>query len=135
MWVRLGRVGAVGAAILLVGLVLVGAGFAISALAAQSEFNCTVNSISNNCQQTDDNAENTSIGAEFVVSGGLVAAGVGAFLVVFAMISLMARRDEALRATPPPLAGGGSMSSPVAYAPTPLPPPPSAPPGPGGSSP
>jgi hypothetical protein len=93
------RLGTVGAVVLLVGLVLAGSGFVVQALVTQSEYNCQFNSSLNNCYQLERSDENTSIVSEFIISGGFIATGIGLFLVVLSMITIMARRE---RSTGPP---------------------------------
>jgi len=120
----LARLGIVGAIVLLIGIVLVGSGFAIEALAEQSEVNCNFSSSSsNNCQQTEQNAVNTSIGAEYVIAGGAMASGIGIFLVLFAMVTIMARREETAPFYPPPPAWTGPIRLARTDIPAPAPPP------------
>ena len=120
---RYARLGTVGAIVLVVGLVLVGSGFALTALAEQSEINCDFNA-ANNCEQTSRNAANTSVAAEFIIAGGAMVSGVGIFLVVFAMISIMARREQMAALSPPPTGG----TAPAQFPPMDGPPPPQSPP-------
>jgi hypothetical protein len=126
------RLGTVGAVVLLVGLVLVGTGFVITAEVEQSELNCNFSPQNNNCLQTEENGQNTTIGAEYVIAGGAMASGIGIFLVLFAMISIMARRAEASPSAPQPPAGWvGGVRIPKSDVPPPqMPPPPGTPPGP-----
>ncbi|MGA8543412.1 MAG: hypothetical protein WB947_07760 [Thermoplasmata archaeon] len=119
MATALGRIGVAGAVVLLVGLVVVGSGLTISALAEQSATSCIYSSNPNSCEQNDQNEANTTVLADFLVAGGIIVSGVGLFLVLFAMVAIMARRDGmpyVLPAPPPP------------SAPEPPPMPPSTPP-------
>jgi uncharacterized membrane protein len=116
--------GVVGAMVLLAGIVLVGSGIVMTALAEQSEINCT-NSPTNNCDQTYRTAENTTITAEFIMAGGAIVSGVGIFLVAFVIITIMARREERSSPSPPPPTWAGSIPGPTPGAwPPRLPPPP-----------
>ena len=117
--------GTVGAIVLVVGLVLVGSGFALTALAEQSEINCNFGA-ANNCEQTSRNAANTTVAAEYIIAAGAMVSGVGIFLVVFAMISIMARREQTASLAPPPAGGPGPVQFPSMDGP---PPPQSPPPG------
>jgi hypothetical protein len=86
--------GIVGAVLILLGAGIAGAGFFVSAVAQQNEFNCAYQHPLSNCGQSDEADENDSVLAEFLISGGVVAGGVGLFLVVYAMVILMAQRRE-----------------------------------------
>jgi hypothetical protein len=112
----------VGAIVFLVGLVLVGSGFIISALAQQAELNCTFSSSpGNTCQQTEANAQNTSIAAQYVIAGGAMVSGVGGFIVIFAMVSIMARRGQTVALLPPPPSPPSSIQAPQSTIPPPPP--------------
>jgi uncharacterized membrane protein len=127
------RIGTAGAVVLLVGLVLIGSGFAIVAEVEQSEVNCAFGPTNQNCQHTVENGQNTTIGAEYMVAAGAMASGVGAFLVVFAMISIMALRAAAASAPSRNSGGIGPVQLPTTEIPLPVEPAaPSPPSGPGG---
>jgi len=125
------RLGTVGAVVLLVGLVLIGSGFAIIAQADQSELNCSFAPQNNNCQQTQENAANTTIDAQYVIAGGAIVSGIGIFFVVFAIISIMSRREETARFGGQPTGWAGPVGAPprTGPIPPPMPPPPGFPPG------
>ncbi|MGC2359313.1 MAG: hypothetical protein WA691_03280 [Thermoplasmata archaeon] len=90
-WARLGSVGAV---LLLVGLGLVGSGFAANSLIEQSTVNCDYGSNPGNCAQLERNADNASFAVDYVISAGLILTGFGLFLTVLAMVTIMAHRDD-----------------------------------------
>jgi len=117
--------GVVGAILLLVGMVLVGSGLVMTALAEQSEINCSFSS-SNNCEQTYRTYENTSIDAQYITAGGAIVTGVGIFLVAFVIITIMARREERSAPSPPPptWTSAAQFPAPGAWPPPPPPPPP-----------
>jgi len=130
MALPLARLGTVGAVALLIGLVLVGSGFVVTAEAEQTEINCNYATSNNNCQQTEENAQNTSIVAQFIIAAGAIASGIGLFFVVYAMISIMARREETSSLAPQPPSWVGPVRVPrMEGPPPPSPPPPSTPPG------
>jgi len=120
----LGKVGIVGAVIILLGAGVAGSGFVISALVEQSEVSCEY-SVPSCGQNAEANANNTVL-AGFLISGGIIAGGVGLFLVLYAMVAIMARRDAGLPPAAPPVLPG--------WVPPPAPPP-EAPPVPTGPPP
>jgi len=78
--------GIVGAVLLLVGPVLIGAGFANSAYAEQQEINCT-----GTCRSQDSNVLNATIATELFFGIGLAIIGVGAGLVFACATQFMSR--------------------------------------------
>jgi hypothetical protein len=93
-----GRIGLLGSIIVLVGLVLVGAGIAIQADATLSTINCQFGSSPASCNQIDRTAANTTVLAEFIQGVGAIATGTGFFIVGLAVVSIMAQREASPRA-------------------------------------
>ena len=83
---RLRTLGIIGAALLLVGPVLIGVGFANSANAESNAVNCT-----SNCNSAQRDALNATIYNEVFLGLGLIVGGVGAGLVFAAGIQFMTR--------------------------------------------
>ena len=79
--------GIVGAALLLVGPLLIGVGFANSALAESNVVNCT-----GNCASVQHDSVNATIYTEAFIGVGLIVSGVGAGLVFAAGTQFMSRR-------------------------------------------
>ncbi len=79
--------GIIGATLLLVGPVLIGVGFANSALAENNLVNCT-----SNCNSAEHDSLNATIDTEVFLGVGLALSGVGAGLVFAAGTQFMARR-------------------------------------------
>jgi len=78
--------GIVGAAFLLVGPVVIGAGFANAAYAGQQEINCA-----GNCRSQDSNVFNATIATVLLFGIGLAIIGVGAGLVFACTTQFMSR--------------------------------------------
>jgi hypothetical protein len=120
-----GKIGVVGAILIVVGLALVGAAFIVSANAESQEINCEANGPQNNCQSVDDNAQNASITTDYAIGAGLVVTGVGAGMVVLTLIGIMAARLDSPPAPAwppaPPYGSTAGMGLP------PSPPPPRSP--------
>lgn len=79
--------GIIGAALLLVGPVLIGVGFANSALAESNAVNCT-----GNCNSAQRDSVNATIYTEVFMGIGLILSGAGAGLVFTAGTQLMSHR-------------------------------------------
>jgi hypothetical protein len=95
---RLRSVGVTGAAVLLVGVVLVGSSFAIDGLALSTETTCGTS-----CQHSFEAAENETVWAQFLLGFGFCVAAAGAALVLAATVQFMA--------TPPSDGSEGSPRS------------------------
>ena|GEM_PF-3744872 len=122
----LAKLGIAGAVVILLGAGVAGSGFVIDTLVEQNEISCQYSDTSSCGQNAQTNANNTVI-AEFLISGGFLAGGIGLFLVLFAMVAIMARRDAGLPPSPasPPPAGVPPPAPPPETPPAPTGPPPS----------
>jgi hypothetical protein len=112
----------IGAALLLVGLALVGSGYLTETSIENEEFHCILSG--DQCGAQSRTLTNQTIVAEDVVGVGFIVTGIGLFLVVLTMINIFARREqESLpqSVSPPEIWGGPATPPPPAWMPPPPP--------------
>jgi len=93
---RLRALGVVGAILLLVGVSLVGTGFAIAAFGLSSEISCGTN-----CHSAYENLANDSVAEGFFESFGVALSAAGAALLLGATVQFMDRWPRTLAPAPP----------------------------------
>jgi hypothetical protein len=93
-------IGLTGAALLLVGLVVVGAASSVLALAGLGELNCEIGG-PGSCGQSPESYENESITAEYLLGAGLGVLGGGLGLLVATIVLAFDRREPLPLPFPP----------------------------------
>jgi hypothetical protein len=99
---RVGLLGKIGAAVLMIGLVLAGVGNILVGSAEYTSVNCEFSGSRSSCIQAAQQADNTSAIADILLGVGYVVLGAGLFLVALAAVRFLGRPDTFPVSAPPP---------------------------------
>jgi cytosine/uracil/thiamine/allantoin permease len=94
---RLRALGVLGAVLLLIGVSMVGAAYAVTGLALSNEISC-----GSNCHSAYQNVQNASVLASFLQSIGIAVSVGGAALVLAAAVQFMDRWPRTVTVAAPP---------------------------------